>query len=278
MALPSFDDKWWEGQQQKPRIQVLEIRDRDKPDSPPIAWLLVEREEVYRRDPRDDSIYEASIRLYYECILPKSAHHSRTKGRFDGSYSKGFNAQSSVSLTSASSGRGAVFLDLPGLQGQRIGTYLMNEIVTWAKRWPDAMVNRVQLLAGQANDENKDRRNWFYEQFGLVFDYTDSEHREGRSRQIPAAALRSIDTWKANIRERRIQDYLADVLFAKERASLELADRERAVKSLLNDRKEAEAKPVRWALRMLWWRYAGAMIGGAFMAGLAALAWLKLNS
>ncbi len=25
----------------------------------------------------------------------------------------------------------------------------------------------------------KSRRNWFYEQFGLVFDYTDPEHREG---------------------------------------------------------------------------------------------------
>ena len=53
----------------------------------------------------------------------------------------------------------------------------------------------------------KSRRNWFYEQFGLVFDYTDPEHREGRSRPMLAGALVKVETWKQNITEHRMLDY-----------------------------------------------------------------------
>ena len=118
--------------------------------------------------------------------------------------------------------KGAVFLDLPGLDGQRIGTYLMNEIVQCVQQWPEATVNGIELLAGQAHGDNKARRNWFYEQFGLVFDYTDPEHREGRSRPMLAGALVKVETWKQNITEHRMLDYLAAVLYAEERATSEL--------------------------------------------------------
>ena len=59
MALPSFDSDWKSGERVKPRICVLEIRDRDKPESDPIAWLFIERQETCRRDERDGSVYEA---------------------------------------------------------------------------------------------------------------------------------------------------------------------------------------------------------------------------
>ena len=195
MALPSFDNGWREGQSVKPRILVLEIKDKDRPDDKALGWVLVEREETYRRDPRDGTIYEASIRLSYQRITAKFSHRDGGKGRLDGSYSRNFNA---VSLTSTSMSKGAVFLDLPGLDGQRIGTYLMNEIVQWVQQWPEATVNGIELLAGQGHGDNKARRNWFYEQFGLVFDYTDPEHREGRSRPMLAGALVKVETWKQN--------------------------------------------------------------------------------
>lgn len=75
MALPSFDSNWKHRERIKPRICVLEIRDRVKPESDPIAWLFIERQETYRRDERDGSIYEASIRLSYERIVPTHSHH-----------------------------------------------------------------------------------------------------------------------------------------------------------------------------------------------------------
>ncbi|EHR2651871.1 TPA: hypothetical protein ACGR8A_004678 [Escherichia coli] len=273
MALPSFDNGWREGQSVKPRILVLEIKDKDRPDDKALGWVLVEREETYRRDPRDGTIYEASIRLSYQRITAKFSHRDGGKGRFDGSYSRNFN---SVSLTSTSMSKGAVFLDLPGLDGQRIGTYLMNEIVQWVQQWPETTVNSIELLAGQAHGDNKARRNWFYEQFGLVFDYTDPEHREGRSRPMLAGALVKVETWKQNITEHRMLDYLAAVLYAEERATSELQARDRACAQLIAEQRRAEARPVRWALRRLYIHYASTVLAGLVLTALVGMAWIKM--
>ena len=273
MALPSFDNGWREGQSVKPRILVLEIKDKDRPDDKALGWVLVEREETYRRDPRDGTIYEASIRLSYQRITAKFSHRDGGKGRFDGSYSRNFNA---VSLTSTSMSKGAVFLDLPGLDGQRIGTYLMNEIVQWVQQWPEATVNGIELLAGQGHGDNKARRNWFYEQFGLVFDYTDPEHREGRSRPMLAGALVKVETWKQNITEHRMLDYLAAVLYAEERATSELQARDRACAQLIAEQRRAEARPVRWALRRLYIHYDSTVLAGLVLTALVGMAWIKM--
>ena len=273
MALPSFANGWREGQSVKPRILVLEIKDKDRPDDKALGWVLVEREETYRRDPRDGTIYEASIRLSYQRITAKFSHRDGGKGRFDGSYSRNFNA---VSLTSTSMSKGAVFLDLPGLDGQRIGTYLMNEIVQWVQQWPEATVNGIELLAGQGHGDNKARRNWFYEQFGLVFDYTDPEHREGRSRPMLAEALVKVETWKQNITEHRMLDYLAAVLYAEERATSELQARDRACAQLIAEQRRAEARPVRWALRRLYIHYASTVLAGLVLTALVGMAWIKM--
>ena len=273
MALPSFDNGWREGQSVKPRILVLEIKDKDRPDDKALGWVLVEREETYRRDPRDGTIYEASIRLSYQRITAKFSHRDGGKGRFDGSYSRNFNA---VSLTSTSMSKGAVFLDLPGLDGQRIGTYLMNEIVQWVQQWPEATVNGIELLAGQGHGDNKARRNWFYEQFGLVFDYTDPEHREGRSRPMLAGALVKVETWKQNITEHRMLDYLAAVLYAEERATSELQARDRACAQLIAEQRRAEARPVRWAVRRLYIHYASTVLAGLVLTALVGMAWIKM--
>lgn len=272
MAIPSFDNDWRDGERQKPRIQVLGIRHRDQPDREPLAWIVVERQETYRRDPRDNSIYEATLRLSYERLHSKHSRWDGGRGHFDGSYSKLFDL---VSLTSSSTSKGAVFLDLPGLEGHRIGTYLMNEVVAWVKQWPEATVRSVELVSGQAHDENKERRNRFYEQFGLVFDYSDNERREGRSRPMPARDLAQVETWKANIREHRFDEYLSAVLYEKERISTELEQRQLAIANLLVDHNRAEAAPLRWALQRLWWRYQSAVIGGAIVLGLGLLAWAR---
>ncbi len=277
MTLPSFDDDWRNKERIKPRICVLEIRDRDKPDGNPIAWLFVERQETYRRDERDGTIYEASINLYYERIAPKHSYRVTGKGHFSGGYSRGYSDGASVSLTSTSTSRGAVFLDLPELEGQRIGTYLMNEIVTWVKQWPDATVRPVELLSGQAHGENKARRNRFYEQFGLVFDYRDPEQQEGLSRAMPASALTPVEAWQSNICERDVRDYLGEALHDRDRVVMELASRERAVKNLVDDIKRAEAKPIRWALRQTWWRLAPILTQMGLLLVVGGLVWSAIK-
>src|SRR5205085_300868 len=154
----------------------------------PIATLFVQREESYRYD-ADGQVYEASVCLSYQTIEPKHSLRSRVSGSFDGSYSRcSFReGEASVSLV-----KGALFLDPQGLRGQRIGAYLMNEIVTWAQQWPEAVVAPIKLRSGQAEEENRTRRNRFYERFGLVFGYSDPEHREGVSAPLPVRELKSV--------------------------------------------------------------------------------------
>lgn len=275
MALPSFDTGWLGDKRLKPRIYVLEVRARDQPDGSPIASLLIERQEVIHRDERDGSIYEASIRISYERVEPKYGYRVLGKGYFSGGYSRGFSGDPSVSLTSETTSRGTVFLDPQDLQGHRVGTYLMNEIVTWVRQWPEATVRSVELLEGQAHSENKARRNRFYEQFGLVFDYRDADHREGLSLPMYASELKPVETWKANIRERDVREFIGEVIYEHDRMRLELIQRERAVGSLLSDMKLAEARPIRWALQRLWWRYSQTVFVSLLLSGLAALVWFK---
>lgn len=273
MAIPSFDAGWRQRENIKPRIVVLEIRDRARVEDPPIGWVIVEREEVYKRDP-SGKICEASIRLSYQRITTRASSFENGHGEFNGSYSSHFNA---VSLTSSSMSNGSVYLSLPELNGQRIGTYLMNVIVEWVQQWPDASVNSIQLLSGQARGDNKARRNRFYEQFGLIFDYHDSAQREGSSRPMLVQGLSVVETWKDNISEHRMFDYLAEQLSETESAQLKLGTLNHAFADLLAEQKKAEARPLRWAVRRLYGQHSGAVIAGCALAICASLLWFKMG-
>jgi len=244
---------------------MLEVRNPDAPDGKPI-WLLVEREEAFQHDDHDDSLYEATVRLYWELVGPRR----RVAGNwfFEGSYSRGFRGGPSVSIATS-----AVFLDPVELRGLRVGTYLMNEIVLWAKQWSGATVQSIQLVAGQAGEENKERRNRFYERFGLVFDYRDPDRREGRSRPMPVENLVPVETWKANVREWDVRDYFASALSENERLQYKLEQRCRSVENLSAEIKNAEAKPVRWALRRVWWRVAPNLFLGALLLAFGMAGW-----
>lgn len=272
MALPSFDRAWPERKGMKPRILVLEIRDKERVDESPLGWIVVEREEVYVRDPLDGKICEASIRLSYQRITARQSSYESGHGQFDGSYSRLFNA---VSLTSSSMANGAVFLGLPELHGQRVGTYLMNVIVEWVKQWPDAAVNPIELLRGQARGDNKARRNRFYEQFGLSFDFHDSGQREGVSLPMQVRALSVVETWKNNIFEHRMFDYLAERLDAVESAQSKFTALDHAYAYLSAEQKKAEARPLRWAFSRHYIQNAGRITIGLALAVCISLFWFK---
>lgn len=252
MALPSFDRKWQDGKRTKPRVSVLEVRDRDKPKNDPILWLFLERQESYKMDQKDGSVWHATIRLLYEAVVPTYPYYPRGKGSFFGHYSRDFGGEPSVSLISTSCSGGAVSLDLSDFEGHRIGTYLMNEIVLWAQQWPEATVCSVKLLHGGSYPENKARRNRFYEQFGLVFDYSDPEQCAGLSQSMPVASLTPVDTWRQNIQEQDVRECFAKILSEREKMVSKLSQYERSIKELSQEIKDAEAHPVRWVLQRLW--------------------------
>lgn len=272
ISLPSFNSEWREKQSVKPRILMLEVVNKDSEEGKTLGWIVVEREEAYRRDPHDEALYEATIRLSYQRLVGSLSHQEGRK-YFDGSYSARANA---VSLTSRTMSKGAVFLDLPGMEGQRIGTYLMNEIVRWARQWPEASVNSIELVAGQAHGDNKARRNKFYEQFGLIFDYADVEHREGRSRPMRVGELIQTETWRQNIIEHTMTDYLAAKTLVEERITRDLHSRDRACAELIAERNQAEAHPLRWAMRRLFSRYCNSLVVACVLSIAASAVWFKV--
>ena len=78
----------------------------------------------------------------------------------------------------------------------RLGIYLMNEIVGWAKQWPDTPVREVTLLASDAGDpQNRLRRNRFYEGFGLEFDFTDKDKSAGIPSVLYASFVQFSNPW-----------------------------------------------------------------------------------
>lgn len=272
MSIPSFENTWRDGRQVKPRIQLLEVRDKSQPAGKVLAVLLVERTEVIRVDPHDKAtVLHATIRLDYQRL--DGGRHGGPggpgpyRGSFDGYYDNFLGRDATVSLTG-----GTVFLDLKGLEGQRIGTYLMNEIVTWVQQWPEAGVNQVRLLPGQATSaQERERRNRFYERFGLEFDYEDPAHRAGVSRPIQVRQLRNVLSWQANIRACQVPMDL----WLQEKDSLErdLAFTRRELEWARADLRKVYAHPVRWALRVLWQRFREHLLGWGLAAMIALLVW-----
>ena len=195
MPIPSFEYVRNNDAVVKPRVHILAVKDKNKLDSSVIAYIVVERNEIIKGFDEKGQIYAASICLDYQ-IIGVGRKHFRLGGSFCGGYSK---IRNRVSLSHAEVGEGTIFLDLDGLEGQRIGTYLMNEIVSWVKKWPDAEVNPIRLSSGQAAPDNKERRNRFYESFGLEFNYTNSNMVEGRSKIMKAGALKENLKWQENI-------------------------------------------------------------------------------
>ena len=261
----------------KPTAFVLEVPPRNEPKrSAPVAWLLVERHIDFRHDAQG-TLLDASICVSCQPITDRYSRNDCSKNHFHGGYTCAFNGMVSITANSLTTGE-HVILENTGLQGHRIGTFLMNEIVQWVQQWPNAIVKTVSLHSDQAHGNNKERRNRFYEQLGLEFDYDDAEHKQGCSRPMLAKQLKRVETWKENITVHSMPAYLANVLHEKERNSLVLMQRNRAVKDLINEQRAAEAKPIRWALGTLYSRYQTQVVGSIFLAILAAAAWSRFHT
>lgn len=202
MTVPSFSKAPAGHQSAKPRIQMLEVKDRNCPENETLAWILIERDEVYNHDPLTGNLYKAAINLYYCRISDKFPSWHEKRLRFYGEYFP----NSFVCITSG----GDVCMEIDELRGQRIGTYLMNEIVQWAKQWPEADLRTIHLSAAQAGPDNKDRRNRLYEQFNIHFHYQDSEHCGGMSLPMKAKELAVNEEWKRNIKEHDMLNYLTE--------------------------------------------------------------------
>lgn len=83
-------------------------------------------------------------------------------------------------------------------EGLRIGTYMMNHLVSWAtKNYPDYKAFGIKLIQCQAYEGNKERRNRFYEQFGFRFNWSTPDFSEGELvANMPICELNPVDPEK----------------------------------------------------------------------------------
>lgn len=251
MRIKPFESTYHRNKPIPPEIQLLELHSLDASDKQsPCAWVFLHREEkcTYRNADKE-VVEEASITLTYTSVDTYPGPRIRAGGTFTASYSRWGNC---ISLTGLSPhGRGAIML-ADGLRGMRLGTYIFNIIVGWAKQWPDAQINSIRVEEVDAYEENRLRRNRFYEQFGLMFDYADDRCRSGRSRLMPARDLHQVDAWEQNIIVHSVDDHLGMVLKQNYQLRSDLAARERAIATLSARLDHQAAHPIRTAAVALW--------------------------
>ena len=78
------------------------------------------------------------------------------------------------------------------LRGKGIGTFALNEIVTWLRqRYQDYSISSFEFMSGENADEaDKERRNKFLENFGFSLGFTDSTQRTGTAKAKKPSLLR----------------------------------------------------------------------------------------
>lgn len=259
--LPSLERSYPRGNYSVPRIHLLEVRQRTAPDQG-LAWILVEIEE--KRGDIEGVTHDAALRLKCQPVSPTYPHPYKSF-EFAAGYWKMFNI---VKLTGLDIGGGAVFVDPDELCGHRIGTYLMDFIVHWARQWPEATVEPIKLQADQGKGEAGLRRNRFYEQFGLRFDYTSSEKLAGKSVPMPAGELVQSRAWEQNITVHELPSVLERQFAEAKEAMEELRYLKKHSGELGAELRSAYLKPFRWALR----QGRGSLFRVGFLALIAAIA------
>lgn len=243
-------------------------------DARRVDWILVERKEEVEKDPRTNEICRATICIFY-WELGGGPDSDSPDGEFTGFYDQGFGG---VSITSSSlSSGGYVVVDPPRLRGGRLGTYLMNEIVSWAKQWPDTPVCEVTLRSGDAIDlHSRLRRNRFYEGFGLEFDYSDTDKSTGVLRPMLARSLNEVTTWTQTITEYHLLDYLRTAFSAAEDAAITARMQVRTVEELCAELASAERRPIRWVAKSSLRNHPAGVVVAAACILASLYIWFKL--
>lgn len=249
--LPSFSNshskqRGWDF----PRIFVLAVRDKNNPSSDNVVHVVVEIEEKIVH--LDNEVWEAFLTISYSLI---TSDRVMTGGSFLSSYHRRYKEPNGmVSLSSHGYGHGAVFLDLPGLSGNRVGSFLMHVVVRWLKQWPLASVHPIELLPEDAIGRNGPRRNAFYQNIGLEFDGLENQVERVYSKPTTVENLIINESWKQNIEVVSMADFIlqntAQVksLQSKLEVQTAIADSERREVIRL------EKQSLLHCLKRLWWK------------------------
>nr|WP_306463516.1 hypothetical protein [Providencia stuartii] len=138
------------------------------------GWLLIESST--KQD------HAQGILIFNLSYTYLNINGEKKDGIFEAHYNKHENE---VSLTNGN-------VHLEAVKGMRIGSLLMSCVIEWVRQWPEAAVKKIRLSDVDATNgmsENKNRRNRFYEQFGIEFEYRDDNKISGFSKKMLVSGL-----------------------------------------------------------------------------------------
>lgn len=151
---------------------------------------------------------------------------------------------------------GSVMIRVEDLKGLHIGTYLFYKIVNWAiTHAPGYKITPISLSNCDAGEDNKDRRNAFYEHFGLVFDYR-TENGVEKASGCSKAALTTDDLIRyqhwPNISVQHLHSGLKDLAHSVDRMRRSLFEAKRCVRMHVRDRNKKNRKLQILAICINW--------------------------
>lgn len=132
---------------------------------------------------------------------------------------------------------GDMYIRKSRLRGKGLGSYLMSQGIKELKALGiEGTIKPLLLVAGDAYDEeSKERRNQFYEKFGVIFEWEDETKRAGTSVEwLTLADLKEVVT-PPHVKEFKAEKALSFLHFQKCELSEALVWSKRAVKNLSKD-------------------------------------------
>ncbi|END4931516.1 GNAT family N-acetyltransferase, partial [Escherichia coli] len=216
---------------ERPRLEVLRIYDRENPE---IYWKTVFIETVYENI-KDGGDYKNLIKLYFRFAGEKQ----NSKLCFRANHRIKKNSENAIIEETISLTGGELGIWNNDYRGNRLGRWLFNEVVVWAKQWPDVDINSITLGPTDASEDNIDRRNKLYKGAGIGFGpQNNHELRTGRSQVMKASELIVLFSWKkengGNIFVQSIDDYIKELLNGNEALKRKIENQEWEINSLKN--------------------------------------------
>lgn len=241
-------------------LRIIEIIDPASGEDT-VFRLLVTREQSGNAD------VQSIILRYFELEAGAGVLAAHP---FSGHYRRSADGIEHVSLTGGSVGLSAAYL-----RGHRLGTYLQDEVVRWARQWPNAIVQPIALSDTDAYAQNKSRRNRYYEQFGISFDYTDSDCGSGVSRPLRVCDLTPVSpvVWQKSIKEYDLVDYLRRYSAEKLKLLRDIQKLQANIDFQQQVIRDSQARPFKWAMGHFVNRYPYAAPSALALSGLMLLLW-----
>lgn len=210
-------------------------------------WVLVEKQEHFERN-EAGKVVRAKLCVRYWSLNDDVEHSDQPNGEFPAMYDREENG---VSLSSFSLwGGGYIVIEPARLQGRGLGTYLMNEVITWVKQWPEAYVRQIELPKGEGPDTPAQRsRIRFYGQFGLGFDFPNVTPVVGVARPMLVRELAPAPMLADGITRQSVIELARARIGNARQIGWEINSLSRNLESERRTLNEAYRHPIIWALK-----------------------------